>query len=160
MKKILSKPWVKNVLMVLAVPIFGFILLNVTFIVDALFQRGLDMLVRPFVQTGFNMAWRWSPPVKHVLFMILVGIASWFILRSKLRTIFKAIYSVVPMAVVLVTLGIAFYRWPIVPFLLGGLFSGGCLFYCYRTKQPWPYYYAIILVSLTLGIFTLAGGEI
>lgn len=160
MNKILNRPLVKNVLSVLAVPIFGFILLNLTFIADFLFQGAINAIVRPFAQVDYGMTWRWFPPVKHVLFMIAVGIVSWFVLRSKLRTIYKAIYSVVPMAVVLVTLGIAFYRWPVVTFLLGGLFSGGCLYYCYRTKQPWIYYYAVILISLVLGIFTLAGGEI
>lgn len=66
----------------------------------------------------------------------------------------------VPLAVVLISLGIFFYRWPVVVYLSGGLFSISVLYYFHRTRQPWLYYYTLILVNITLAIFTLLGGEI
>jgi len=151
---------VKNFLSALAVVVFGFVLLNLAFIADALLQNSIDAIFRLFFQVDFNMAWRWFPPVKHVMFMVVISIVSWFVLQSKLRVLFKAIYLTVPVAVILVTLGITFYPWPGVPFWLGALFSGGALYYCYHTKKSWLYSYSIILVSLTLLLFTLVGGEI
>jgi VIT1/CCC1 family predicted Fe2+/Mn2+ transporter len=66
----------------------------------------------------------------------------------------------VPVAVVLVTVGIFLYRWQIVSYSVGSLLCIGTLYCFYRTKQPWLYYYTVVLVGLTLAIFTLLGGEI
>ena len=66
----------------------------------------------------------------------------------------------VPLVVIFVTIGIFLYHWPLVPYLVGGLFAIGVLFYLYRTKQPWLYYYTLILVALSLMILTLLGVEI
>jgi len=62
--------------------------------------------------------------------------------------------------VALVTLGMFLFSSPLPAFSLGALLVIGVLYYFYRTKQPWLYYYAVILISLTLAIFTLSGGEI
>jgi len=66
----------------------------------------------------------------------------------------------VPTAVVLVTIGILLYSLPVVPYIVGAILTVGVLFYFYRTKEPWLYYYSVILVAITLMIFTLMGGEI
>ncbi|PIV10883.1 hypothetical protein CO007_00335 [Candidatus Roizmanbacteria bacterium CG_4_8_14_3_um_filter_36_10] len=102
----------------------------------------------------------WLPPLMHGLFVIVIGIISLFVFRSKLKTLLKSIYMTVPLAVVFVSLGMFFYRWPIIAYLLGGLTTFGLLYYFYHTKKPWLYYYTLILVSLTLSIFSLMGGEI
>jgi hypothetical protein len=52
------------------------------------------------------------------------------------------------------------YRWPVAAYSLGSLFGIGVLYYFYRTKQPWLYYYTVILVGFALAIFSLLGGEI
>ena len=152
--------WVKNVLSALAVVFFGFILLNLTFLLDFLFQSLVDGAVRLFTPEDVNMAWRWFPPAKHLMFVVIIGLISWFILRSKLGTLYKAIYLTVPLAVILVSVGIFLYSWPVVPYLVGGFITIGILYYLYRTRQPWLYYYTVVLVALTLMIFTLLGGEI
>ena len=96
----------------------------------------------------------------HGSFVVIIGIISWFVFKSKLKEIYKAIYMTVPLAVVFVTIGIFLFQWPIAVYLLGTLFGIGALYYFYRTKQHWIYYYTLILVGLTLAIFTLLGGEI
>jgi hypothetical protein len=159
-KKRVMKPWLKNVLSALAVAIFGFILLNLTFLFDVLFQSLIDLFVSLFTQVNISMDWSWFSPFKHVLFVIVIGLISWFVFKSRLKVIYKAIYMVVPIAVVLATLGMFLYRWPMILYPLGALLCLGTLYYFYRTKQPWLYYYAVILISITLTIFTLFGGEI
>ena len=155
-----KKPWVKNVLSALAVAVFGFILLNLTFILDFLFQSLVDGAVRLFTPDDVSMAWRWFPPAKHVMFVVIIGLISWFILRSKLGTLYKAIYLTVPVAVILATIGIFLYRWPVAVYLVDGFITIGILYYLYRTRQHWLYYYTVVLVAATLMIFTLSGGEI
>lgn len=154
-------PRVKNILSALAVAVFGFILLNLTFMLDFLFQSAVVWFIKLFTSDNPEMDWHWFPPLMHVAFVILIGFISWAIFRSKkLGTLYKAIYLPVPLAVILVSIGIFLYIWPIVPYFVSGLFTIGVLFYLYRTKQPWLYYYTVLLVALTLMIFTLLGGEI
>lgn len=157
---LIKNPVIKNVLSAIAVAFFGFILLTLTFIFDALFQSLVDWVVKLFTSVDFNMTWHWFPPVKHALFVVIIGLISWLVFRSKLKTIYKAIYMTVPVAVVLVTVGMFLYRWPIVGYSVGSLLCIGTLYYFYRTKQPWLYYYTVVLIGLILAIFTLSGGEI
>jgi hypothetical protein len=151
---------VKNIFIAATVAVFGFILLNITFLFDFLFQSLIDTFVALFTHIDFNMTWHWFAPIKHVMFMVVIGMISWQIFRSKLRVLFKAVYMTVPLSVVFVTCGMSLYRWPVAAYSLGGLFSLSVLYYLYRTKQPWLYYYTVILVSLTLLLVGLLGVEI
>ncbi len=149
---------VKNILSALAVATFGFVLLNLTFLFNFLVVKLIGLFVsEEFISTH---QWQWFPMIRHALFLVIIGLISWPIFRSKLGTLYKAIYMTVPLAVILVTIGIFLYRWPVVPYLVGGLFTIGVLLYLYRTKQPWLYHYTVLLVALSLMIFTLLGGEI
>ncbi len=124
----LRNPHVKNILSAVAVAGFGFVLLGLTFIVDFLFQSLVDGVVRLFTPADFNMAWHWFPPTKHAMFVVIIGLISLPIFRSKLHTLYKAIYMTVPLAVAFVTIGIFLYRWPVLPYLFGGLFAIGVSF--------------------------------
>jgi len=155
-----TNPMVKNILSVLAVAGFGFILLNFTFIFDFLLHSLVVGLIKLFIPINPEMTYYWFPPVMHALFVLVIGLISWLIFRSKLGILYKAIYMTVPSAVVFVTLGMFLYRWPVAAYALGSLCGIGILYYFYRTKQPWLYYYTVILVGLTLAIFSLLGGEI
>ncbi|MBU4227794.1 hypothetical protein KJ813_02615 [bacterium] len=160
-KKLMFKnPIVKNILSALAVAVFGFILLNLAFIFDFLVQSVVKGLIELFTPVDFETNFQWLPPAMHGLFTVIIGIVSWFVFRSKLSTLYKAIYMTVPLAVVFVTLGIFLYRWPVAAYSLGSLLSIGVLYFFYRSKQPWLYYYTVILVGLVLAIFSLLGGEI
>lgn len=150
----------KNILSVLAVAVFGLILLNLTFIFDALYQGVIRGIVQLFIPLTPDTNIFWLPGLFHGSFVVVIGIISLFVFKSKLKVLYKAIYMTVPVAVVLATVGIFFYQWPIIPYLLGTLIVIGTLYYFYRTKQPWLYYYTVILVSLALAIFSLSGGEI
>jgi hypothetical protein len=150
----------KNILSALAVAGFGFILLNFTFIFDFLLHSLVAGFIKLFIPVNPEITYYWFPPVIHALFVVVIGLISWLIFRSKLGVLYKAIYMTVPSAVVFVTLGMFLYRWPVAAYSLGSLFGIGVLYYFYRTKQPWLYYYTVILVGLALAIFSLLGGEI
>lgn len=160
MKEFIKKPFVGNILSALAVAFFGFILLSLTFLLDFLFQRLIDGIILLFKPVDINMVWAWFPTMKHILFVVIIILISWLVFRSRLNVLYKAIYMNVPTAVVLATLGIFTYRWPIITYSVGGLLCVCTLYYFNRTKQPWLYYYTVVLVGLILTIFTLSGGEI
>jgi len=157
----IKNPIVRNILSAIAVAGFGFILLNLTFILDFLFQGLIIGLIKFFIpQVNPPMDYYWFPPTMHISFVIIIGLISWFFFKSKLKVLYKAIYMTVPLAVVLATLGMFFYPLPIVAYSLGGLFIISVLYYFYRTKQPWIYYYTLILVSLVMLMVSLLGVEI
>ncbi len=157
---VLKNSIVKKILSAIAVAGFGFILLNLTFLFDYLFQTLVDKIVRLFTSVDFNMAWHWFPPLKHLMFVVIIFLISWLIFRSKLGVLYKAIFMTVPLAVIYVTIGMFFYQWPIIVYSLGGSFSIGVLYYFYRTKKPWLYYYTLILVGLAMLLVGLLGVEI
>jgi len=160
MRELLKNSIVRSILSAIAVAFFGFILLNLTFLFDVIYQSAIRGIVGLFVPLGPDMKLYWFPPLMHASFVVIIGIISWIVFRSGLGMLYKAIYLTVPVAVVLATVGIFLYRWPIVSYSVGSLLCIGALYYFYRTKQPWLYYYTVILVGLTLAIFTLLGGEI
>lgn len=151
---------VKNILSAIAVAVFGFILLNLAFMFDFLVQSLVIGLIKLFTPVNFETNFQWLPPAMHGLFVVIIGIISWFVFRSKLGTLYKAIYLTVPLAVVFATLGIFLYRWPVAVYSIGSLFSIGVLYYFYRTKQPWLYYYTVILIGITMLLVGLLGVEI
>ena len=151
-----KKPIVKNILSAFAVAGFGFILLNIAFLFDFLIQslmiKGIEIFISAPIDFETNP--QWLPIAMHGLFVVIIGIISWFVFRSKIGTLYKAIYMTVPLAVVFVTLGIFLYQWPVAAYSLGSLFGIGVLYYFYRTKQPWLYYYTVILIGFVLAIFS------
>ena len=156
----MKNPVVKKILEAIAVTGGGFILLNITFILDFLFGSLIVGVVKLFMPVDLVTADNWLPPLMQILFVGLMGLFSWLVFRSRLGVMIKAIYMPVPVALGLVILGILFYRWPVVAYTLGGGLCLGVMYGFYKTKQPWLYYYALILTSLTLVIFSLLGGEI
>lgn len=155
-----KSPIVKNILSALAVAGFGFILLNLTFMFDFLFQSVVKGIIKLFIPIDPDMTYGWFPPMMHALFVVVIGLISWPIFKSKLGTLYKAIYLTVPLAVVFTTLGIFLYRWSVAAYSIGSLFGIGVLYYFYRTKQPWLYYYTVILIGLTMLLVGLLGVEI
>jgi len=148
----------KNILSALTVAFFGFFLLNLTFIFDAFYQNAIRGIIALSINLGPDTQLYWFPPLMHISFVVIIGIISWFIFKSKLKTSYKATFMIVPLAVVLVTIGMFFYRWPIAVYSLGCLFSLGILYYLYHTKQPWLYYFTLILISfimLMVGVFNV-----
>lgn len=156
MKLIKSALVRKTILSVLAVPFFGFLLWNIIFILYALFVR----LVLLFFPADFARTSQWFMPSMLIVFGVLIAVLSWFVFRSTLPDLFKAIYATMPLAVLFVSIGILTYPQPVLAYGLNGLAFAAILVYLYRTKQPWIYYYALIFTALTLLIFTLLGGEI
>lgn len=160
MKNFTKNPLIKNILSALIITIFGFILLNLTFLFDVLYQGAIRGLIGIFMPLSPDSNLYWFPPLMHLSFIFIIGIISLFVFKSKLKTIYKAIFLAVPLAVVLASIGMFFYQSPIAVYSLGALFSISVLCYFYRTKQPWLYYYTLILISLVLLISVLIGVEI
>jgi hypothetical protein len=127
---------------------------------DFLIQSLVIGLIKLFTPVNFETNFQWLPPAMHGLFVVIIGIISWFIFRSKLGTFYKATYLTVPLAVIFVTIGMFLGQWPIASYSLGGLFGIGVLYYFYRTGKSWLYYYSVILIGITMLLVGLLGVKI
>jgi hypothetical protein len=152
--------WTRNVLLALAVAAGGFVLLNLTFLLDFLFQSALRPVFSVFRPSILEGGPGWSGPWLHVLFFLLIGLISWFVYRSKLPVLIKAIYTVVPTAVTLATVGILLYQWPAAVWITGILITTTTLALLYVKKQPWLYFFAVSLTAAPLAIAMLLGVDI
>jgi hypothetical protein len=141
---------------IVAVPVGGFILWNLAFVAAALLINGIGMLF------PHNFA-RSSPSfsaMMMIVFVALVFLLTWFIMRSALDDLYKAVYLTMPVAVVYVSIGVLLYRWPLTSYLVNAFLFSLIASYLFLRKRPWVYLYAVLFTTLTLLIFTLAGGEI
>jgi len=136
----------KKILSAIAVAAGGFVLLNLLFLFYALITNFIGIFAPP----DAAMRYFWFAPAEYILFLVILGLISWFVFRSKLKTIYKAIFLVTPVAAVCAGFGILFYHWQAAVYSLSGLFAAGVLYYFYRKKYPWLYYYAFILVGLAM----------
>ena len=150
----------KNILIIIVMPILGFILLNLTFMFDALFQSILRIILQKFIIFHYNTIASWIPMSMHMSFALLILVISWFVLKSKLKDLYKAAYSPVPVVVILVTEGIFLYHWSAVVYIVGALTYGIIILYLYNTKKSWYFYYSVSWVTLALLIMGILGVDI
>jgi len=156
----IKNPIIKKILLAILMALAGYVLLNMTFLVDFLFQGSVRGIISIFLPPDTFEKLIFFPWAMHGMFAVIIVLLSWLVFRSKAKTFYKATYFFVPSAVVLVTVGIIFYRWPILSYVIGGLLTLGCLYYLYRTKRSWEYFYVVILISLTLFVSSLMGMQI
>ena len=138
----------KNVLSALAILVSIPILLTLLFLFYAL------------IFNFYYNTLHWGQTAGPITLFVILAVLSWFIFRSKLATLFKAIYITVPVAAVLAFIGAYFYGSPVLIYSLGALFSLGVLAYLFLAKKPWLYYFSVILVSITLFLVVLLNVEI
>lgn len=155
----INKPLLKNIITIIVIPAVGYILLNVVFLfyvaIILLFQR----IVYP--HASFDEAFQpWTMATGFAIATVLVALISFLVLRSKLATIYKAIYLTVPVAVILVTLGMTLGHWQWLGYTAGAVVTLAILSYLYMANKSWLYYYSVIITALALLIFSLSGGEI
>ena len=158
----IKNPITKNILSALAIIVFGFLLLNISFVIDFLFHFLAEFIMGilfPKIMDHSNSL-PWYAPLIHILFALLIVIISIFVFKSKIGPFYKATFMTVPVAVILATMGILFYQMPFLIFLIGGLFTATALYFFWQKRLSWLYYYALIIVVLALLISFLTGGEI
>jgi hypothetical protein len=154
----LKNVWAQRVISALVVAVFGFILLNLTFLLYFSVDQFMNLFINP--QEMELEGWSWFMFIRHTLFLLIIAAISWPVLRSGLPVIVKCIWLVVPWAVTLATLGMLLASWFWAALLVGALLTAAVILYLYRSKKPWLYHYTIILVAVALTVFNLTGGEV
>ena len=132
------KGYQKNILSVIVIAVGGFILFNVAFLLLA--------FVTNAVMSVLSMSQNEAPHVAgRILYLIIIFLISWVVLRSRLNQVVKATFFTMPLMVVLVLLGLSLYsqpKWLI--FGAGAIIISTVFLYLYKKKLPWLYYFAAL----------------
>lgn len=136
------KPYHKNILSALAVIVGGFILFNIAFILAA-FVINVSIRVLGLPQNA-------APHIiGRVIYLLLICIISWFVLRSRLNDVIKATFLTMPLMVILVMTGLILYhqsKWMIAG--VGAIIICSALYYIYKKKLSWLYYFSVLYVAV------------
>ncbi|MCL4364635.1 hypothetical protein M1328_05360 [Patescibacteria group bacterium] len=151
---------VKKILSALLVAVFGYIVINLTYLVDFIFQTFLDDVVRIFFKAEVNLVWHWYPIAKDLLFLLIVVLVSRSVFQSKMKTLYKNIFLTLPLSVIYTTINIFFFRWPIVVYLAEAYFFFGFLYVFKRLKLSWLYFYTLYFFSLLILILNMMRWQI
>ena len=147
-------PIVKNILSILAVIIGSIVLWNIAFLLDYMLAQFLYGVFPPSITRA-----NWFAPAEFAIFVAVMGLISWFILRSKLAVVGKAIYLTVPALLSLSVIGILFYRWPGVSYGLNGLIAVSVLALLLKQKKPWLYAFAVAFTAIAYFAVSTIGGR-
>jgi len=146
----------KKLLAAVAIVLGGFFLFNVVFLIFA----GVINGVLFFLPDDFMATNPWYMPVAMTTIGVAFLVGFFFLFKSKLFPLLKAIFMTVPAAIVFVGIGIALYRWPFAVYTVSTLVGLITFYGFYRTKAPWLYYFSVLYVTIALVIMTLTGAEI
>lgn len=145
------KPWLKNILSAVIIVVVGFVLFFVAFLLTALVSSVTEKLFGP----------EGRPYLSKLVMLFIVLLISFFVFRSRFNDLVKASFLTMPLMVVLVLLGILMYplpQWQL--FGAGALIVGGLVFFLYKKKLSWLYFFATFYVTVLVVIILLTGMEI
>lgn len=134
----------------------GFAFTNMTFMFYTLTTNGVLL----FLPANFQSTSRWFMPVMMTVDSLIVLSISWFVLRSKMNDFIKASFSIVPLAVVYLAIGIPLHRTPALALSISAVIFVALMVFLYKAKKSWFYYYAVSLISIALFIITIFGIDI
>lgn len=152
------KFWQKNILSALVIMLVGFLLFNVAFMLAFLVNTVYGFAIRSFVDGTDNASFVHG--LWHYIFIVIVLVISWIVLRSKLNDLAKATYFTMPMVVVLTEIGLQLFEMQALVWVLGAVLVAAVLFYLYMTKRSWLYYFATLYSAAVMAFVVLAGIEI
>ena len=140
----------KKLVPLLTIPFLGAFFLLITFLAYAFLQSMISRF----------SPYEIIPHIRLAVFLLIVVGVTIIVFRSQLSELIKATFTVVPLATMLVTMGIILFQWQIVSFIVCIIIFGVHIFCLYLMKVNWYYYYAAVLIALTLLIMTATGVQI
>lgn len=152
-----EKKSIHPIIPIIVIPIVGFVLLNLSFLLAAGVRVGIHLLINAIIDNPP----KWLPFISHIITFTFLITLSFFVIRSKrINDLIKATFFVVPTAVILVYIGIFLSNFPVFLYLLSGIVVLGISYYLYKFNKSWMYFYSLILVSFTLLIMMIFGIDI
>lgn len=140
---------IKKGLLILAVPLLGFLLICLTFYAYCWLNNGINYIFSGII----------DPNITQSFFLLIIAVVSIAVYRSKIKEEFKAIFTVVPMAVTFVIIMRLLKDWPITAYAINAIIFFAAMYILYSLKKSWVYYYSVILVVVTFIVMIILGIE-
>ena len=138
----------KNILSILVIIAGGFVLFNVAFLLYA--------LVINSTMSVLKITQKEAPPIiGRLLYLFIIFLISWFVFRSRLNDLIKAVFLTMPLMVTFIIMGIILYeksKWIIIG--IGAVIVFGILSFLYKKKLSWLYYFSTFYVVF-LGLYVM-----
>lgn len=143
----MPKKITKGLIAVIIVLFFGFFLNELFTVVEFFLQQFSDFFI--FKITGYNVdnPANWYVMIKHFAFIVLVGIISRLVFKSKLHPILKASYLVPTFALIYSIINSLLSNFTFVNYLVSFYFFVGALYALRKSKLNWLYSFSLIAVS-------------
>lgn len=151
-----KNPYIRNTLLALFIALSGFTLLNLTFLFYAAIINGVALLFPDdyAMKSGLYM------PTMMTIISLGIIVGYYFVYQSKIKDIYKATLMTIPTAIILIMEGIMLSEWPWAAIPAGAVLTAGALYYFYKAKKSWLYWFAVIIVALALVIMIATGTDI
>jgi len=150
-------PFGEHVWQSLMISAIGFVLVNASFILDFLWHNSVTLAIMQITGSDPNELYAWYPHALKVSFLLLVLLASYFALTSKLSTVIKAAFSTVPVVSLLLAVGAFFAGSSTYATLSGTAIVAGILYWLSRHDMPWQYIFSVLLAGICSLAFIVAG---
>ncbi|HOI19235.1 MAG: hypothetical protein ACP5OA_04835 [Candidatus Woesearchaeota archaeon] len=160
LKHFFRNPLIKGFLSALAIAVFGYILLILTFLFDALYQNTIRRIIGLFMPFNPDSQLFWLPPLLHISFLVIIMAISYFFFRLKLKDIYKSTFMTVPLMTLFITIGLFLYQTPWIAGIIITMLTLGIIYYLYNKKQSWLYYYTLALTCVLMLIIAIFQIEI
>lgn len=152
------KTWHKQVLSAIAVLAGGFVLFNLAFMlaaaVNQLYRLAVRLISGEDIAAVDSIFWK-------LIYLGLVLLITWFVLRSKWPAVVKATYLTMPLMVILIMIGIALYTQPVwMPVTIGTVLVAAVIVYVFIRKLSWLYYLAAAYTGVLALFIVLTGIDI
>ena len=150
----------QKLLTVISVCGLGFLFLNLAFMTDYAFQMFLMWIISSVADVDMLVQTSALPAVLHIAFLILLAVASSSILRSRVNTVVKAAWLMVPIAAVYLTIGMFTVTYPVIG-IIGGILAGaGMLYGIRRYGNHWSYYVSWFAIGAGMLIGAILGLDV
>lgn len=146
----MKNDWTKKLLIMIGITIGAYIGFNLTFMLAAFITLSVGSLTGTFGYT-----------IGRMIFIVVIYLIFAITKQLKIPVWIKATIFTMPMISTLILIGIYGYeldQWIVLG--IGALFVSGVVYYLYRNKWDWTYYYALGFVTACATYVIIAGIDI
>lgn len=143
----IKNPVINNIVKFITIPVIGYFLLNIVFLLYALIVHGMYRLL--------NIEQRTPPILIMIVVTLLLFIGFYFLFKTKISSFIKSFLVCIPIAICYLLIGIPLSGYVIIADILGLILCFGILIYLYFKKASWDLFWGVIWISIAMLIMSI-----
>lgn len=130
------------------IAIVGFLLVNISFMLDLLWHNSVTFAMFQLTGLDPNDTYAWYPVVLKISFLLMIVLIAYFLYLSRLGTLIKASFTAIPVATLLLTIGLSMSGSSTYAVLSCLVVLAGIVTWLIRHRIPWQYSFSALLAGL------------